>query len=242
MIDNSPVDSLKELATLNSRIIYIFNGANLGFGAGHNVAIEKIALHSKYHLILNPDVYFDPSVIEKLYHFIEQYPEIGILSPKVLYPDGSLQYLCRKLPTPLDILLKRIPLPILRFFFSKRMNAYEYRNRDYNEIMNVPSLSGCFMFVRTAVFKKVGGFDEKFFMYMEDFDFSRRFLRCYKTVYYPFVSIYHHYTRESATNKKLLFIAIKSTIYYFNKWGWLVDKERREMNREAQRPSNISIK
>ena len=234
LIDNSPTDDLKCFSQMDDRIFYLFNGVNIGFGAAHNKAIKEVLGYSKYHLILNPDVYFDgESVLEKMYNYMEEHSEIGILSPKVFYPDGSLQYLCRKLPAPADMLLKRVAPSFIRNLFNKRLNEYEFKTRNYDEIMNVPSLSGCFMFVRNEVFNKIEGFDEKFFMYMEDFDFTRRALKYYKTVYYPYAIIYHHYARESKKNKKLLYISIQSVIYYFNKWGWFVDREREKFNLEA---------
>lgn len=233
LIDNSETDQLRNLFPDSEKLTYVFNNANIGFGAGHNIAIRRILSFTKYHLIINPDIYFDQNVLESMYKYIEQNADIGILCPKVYYPNGELQYLCRKLPTPLDILLKRVPLSLSLPLFRKRLAEYEFKNRDYNQVMNVPCLSGCFMFVRCDVFKKAGFFDENLFMYMEDFDFTRRTSRYYRTVYYPEVFIYHHYARESVGNKKLLMIAIKSAIYYFNKWGWMIDKERKRMNADV---------
>jgi GT2 family glycosyltransferase len=233
LVDNSETDKLRKLFQENKNITYLFNNANVGFGAGHNIAIKKAMPFTKYHLVINPDIYFEENVLEAMYSYIEKHDDIGMLCPKVYYPDGKLQYLCRKLPTPLDILLKRMPSSLIHLFFQKRIDKYEFKNKNYNQIMDVPSLSGCFMFIRCDVFKKVGFFDENLFMYMEDFDFTRRTARYYRTVYYPNVFIYHHYARESAVNKKLLMIAIKSTIYYFNKWGWIIDKERKKMNTDV---------
>lgn len=234
LIDNSPTDRLKFISERDKRISYLHNGKNIGFGAAHNIAIKKVITKTKYHLILNPDVYFHGDVLERMFLYMEEHKDVGILSPKVLYPDGNLQYLCRKLATPADIFLKRLTPAFLRPVFKKRLDEYEFRDQDYSRIMQVPSLSGCFMFVRYNVFEKIGYFDENIFMYMEDFDLTRRVSRFYKTVYYPEAVIYHHYARESASNKKLLYIAIKSTIYYFNKWGWFFDSERKRLNRAAR--------
>lgn len=228
LIDNSPTDKLKYLAS-DSRIEYIFNNNNVGFGAGHNIGILKYINLCKYYLVLNPDIVFNKGVLEKLCSYIETRKDIGILSPKVLYMDGSLQYLCRKLPTPVDFFAKRL-IPSL---FKKRIESYEFRDKDYNQTMNVPFISGCFMFIRSEALKKVGLFDEKIFMYTEDIDLSRRINKYYKNIYYPEVFIYHGYARESATNFKLLLIAIKSSLYYFSKWGWFFDKERKTLNMSA---------
>ena len=228
LIDNSATNVLKDMADIDSRIFYIFNNANVGYGAGHNVAIKKsIKEDISYHLILNPDLYFENDVVEKIYDYMQSHNEVGNLMPKILYPDGENQYLAKLLPTPLDWILRRF----LPSKFTKGMtNKFELRYTGYDEIMNVPFLSGCFMFLRTQALKEVGLFDESIFMYMEDIDINRRIHSKYKTLYYPYVSVYHEYERGSHKNFKLLLISIKSSIKYFNKWGWIFDKERKIMN------------
>jgi GT2 family glycosyltransferase len=234
LIDNSPTDMLSCLATLDSKIEYIFNNANLGFGKAHNIALKRsIEENIPYHLVLNPDVYFEGGVLEELYNFMESDPDVGLVMPKVLYPDGTLQYLCKLLPTPLDLFGRRfLNFGPFKKIVEKRNEIYELRFTGYDKIMEVPYLSGCFMFIRTEVLKKVGLFDERFFMYLEDTDLSRRIHRVAKTVYYPYVYIYHEYGKGSYKSLKLLYYHIKSAIKYFNKYGWLFDKEREEINRK----------
>ena len=99
--------------------------------------------------------------------------------------------------------------------------------------MDVPFLSGCFMFLRTEALKKVGLFDEQFFLYTEDADLSRRIHKHYRTVYYPQVTIYHYHQRGSYRNFWLMWCNIKSAIRYFNKWGWAYDRERELFNRRT---------
>jgi GT2 family glycosyltransferase len=230
LIDNSPNDDLKKLADINQRIEYIYNNANLGYGAAHNIAIKKsIEKRISYHLVLNPDIYFKSGVLEKLYSYMEENKDVGNIIPQVLYPDGELQYLAKLLPTPVDLILRRfIPLEQWK---EKRNEKYELRFSGYKNIANIPSLSGCFMFLRTSVLKEVGFFDENIFMYLEDIDLNRRIHQKYKTIFYPKVSIIHEYAKESYINKTLLKYHIQSAIYYFNKWGWFFDKERDEINK-----------
>jgi len=231
LIDNSSNDNLKELEKLDNRIVYIFNNANLGYGKAHNIAIKKsIGDGVPYHLVLNPDVYFDKGVIEELYEYMEENPDVGSVMPKVLYPDGELQYLCKLLPTPLDLILRRF-IPSKKWK-EKRNEIYELRFTGYDKIMNIPYLSGCFMFLRVDILKKVGLFDERFFMYLEDTDLSRRIYRVTKNIFYPYVHIYHEYGKGSYKNKKLLMYHIQSAIKYFNKWGWFNDSERKKINQE----------
>jgi len=98
--------------------------------------------------------------------------------------------------------------------------------------MDVPYLSGCFMFLRVAALKEVGTFDERFFMYPEDIDLTRRIHRKYRTVFYPEVSIVHHHAQSSYKNGKMMWIHGLNLIEYFNKWGWIFDKERKKINTE----------
>ena len=158
-------------------------------------------------------------------------PQVGSLMPKVLYPDGELQYLCKLLPSPMDVLTRRL-LP--KKWFAARNARYEMRSSGYNRVMNVPYLSGCFMLLRVEAAAAVGLFDERYFMYPEDMDLTRRLHRHYKTVYYPAVSIIHEHGRASYKSLKMLGIHAINMCRYFNKWGWFCDAERVRFNRNAE--------
>lgn len=231
LIDNSPSTKLKTYFS-DQRIEYYHNPTNPGFGTSHNIAIKKaIAIKSEYHIILNPDIFFENNVINELVLFARENEKIGLLMPKVLYPNGDLQYLCRLLPSPFELFFRRF---FSNLNFVKKMNNTSILEfTGYNKIMNVPYLSGCFMFCKTDVFEKVGGFDERFFMYMEDVDLSRRIHNHYLTVFYPKVQIYHNFEKGSFKNKKLLKYHITSAIKYFNKWGWFFDSEKRRINEKC---------
>lgn len=239
VIDNSPTDALKNevLAFDSQKIVYTFGQGNIGYGAGNNIGIEKaIAAGSKYHIVLNADIIFEPGVIRALADYMDKHSDIGQLLPKVTYPDGSLQMLCKLLPTPLDIFGRRL-LPAK--MVEKRNAEYEMRFTDYEHARNCPLLSGCFMFLRTDLLREVGMFDDRFFMYFEDFDLMRRIHAVAKTVYYPEVTIVHNHAAEHRTNKTLLKISIQSAMKYFNKWGWLFDSERRRVNKAAHGEENV---
>ncbi len=230
IIDNSPHNKIESTFS-DPRIEYIYNNKNFGFGIGHNVAIEKILNQSKYHLIMNPDTYYDSQALVSMFNFMEENKDLGLLMPRVLYPDGRNQFLCKLLPTPyIQIVRRFMPIPS----FVERVNyTYELRNFDYNSTLDIPFLSGCFMFIRTEVFKKIGMFDENFFMYMEDVDFCRRIKKEYRTVFFPGATVYHEYHKGAYKSLKLLKKFIISSIYYYNKWGWLFDKERKRINSET---------
>lgn len=229
IVDNSSDDRLRELEGTSDRIRYI-HSINRGYGAGHNIAIqEAIELGSTYHVVVNPDIYFEKGVLKKLETYMDASSSVGLVMPRVLYPDGELQYLCKLLPSPSDLLFRRF-LPWKKYVEKKNRN-YELRFTDYNQEMEVPSLSGCFMFIRVSVLKQVRGFDERYFMYAEDLDLCRRIGEVSRTMYYPFVSVFHKYEKGSYKNRKLLKYHICSVVKYFNKWGWFFDFERKKINK-----------
>jgi GT2 family glycosyltransferase len=221
IVDNSPEPIFQYLSE-NPRIQYRHNPANPGFGTSHNLAIDmSISAQAKYHLVLNPDVYFDSSTIDKIFLFMEDHPEVAQLMPKVLYPDGSIQHLCKRNPTFFDLFVRGFIPQSMHGLFGKRMRTYQYEDHDHNQVLyDIPYLSGCFMFLRVEVLKKVGYFDDRIFMYLEDADLTRRILQKSRTVYFPGAVIYHHFARF--THKKLRFklMTVKSAFTYFNKWGW----------------------
>lgn len=227
IIDNSPTDDLRNISN-DSRVEYIFMNSNKGFGAGHNVILRNPSKMGKYHLVLNPDVSFERGTLGKLYDYMERNLNVGNVMPKIVYPNGELQYLCKLLPTPKDWIIRMFfPIKIIK---DKIDYNLEMRFADYNKEMNIPYLSGCFMFLRKAVIEEVGVFDEGIFMYGEDTDLNRRIYKKYKTMYYPEVCIVHNFEKGSHKNLRLLWIHIKAAIYYLNKWGWLFDKERSIIN------------
>ena len=232
IIDNSPTDALKNIEELQAdKVTYIHNNRNLGYGTAHNIALKQaINLKSDYHLVLNPDIFFEKDVIDALKKYMDDNEDVGSVMPKVVYPNGEIQYLCKLQPGPVDLFGRRFLPPKL---MESRNYKYELRQYEYNRLLNVPCLSGCFMFLRTKVLEDIGLFDESFFLYFEDVDMYRRIHKKYKTIFFPDVTIVHSHERKSYKSKKLLFIHIKSAIRFFNKYGWFFDKERKEINKKV---------
>jgi GT2 family glycosyltransferase len=223
---------LKLKAEHGFQLIYIPHENN-GYGGGHNVALKEAQkLGSKYHLVVNPDVWFGPEVIPSLIEYMDAHEEVGQMMPKVMYPNGNIQRLAKMLPTPLDI-IGRFCLP--NFIIKRRNAKYELCQSGFTKTMNVPYLSGCFMFFRMSAFDEVGLFDEHFFMYAEDIDMTRRMHQKYSTLYYPKVTIYHTFTRGSRKSLRLWRIHVVNIFLYFNKWGWWRDAERKEINENVKR-------
>lgn len=230
IIDNSPSSNLRGVAETFKKAEYL-HIENNGFGAGHNIAIRKaIERNSNFHLVLNADIWWQGDIIEKIKQFMDSNPDVGVLSPKTFYPDGSLQYTCRMLPTPLDMWLRAF-LP--EKFSRKRMDKYLLKNHNHDRQLNCPYLLGSFMFFRIEALKNIGLFDERFFMYPEDIDITRRIHEKYQTLFWPDVSIVHEHQRASRKNLKMFWIHFSNMVRYFNKWGWWKDNKRKLYNKKV---------
>ncbi|KVV13973.1 glycosyltransferase [Flavobacterium sp. TAB 87] len=231
IIDNSPTNILKSNIS-DPKIHYIHNPSNPGFGAAHNIAITKaMASGSKYHFVINPDVYFDTDVISPMVDFMSQHKDIGMMMPKILNEDGSVQNLPKLLPSPYSIFMRKFKKP--QNIYNAFINKYELRKVPEDAIYNAPILSGCFTLLNIEAIKEVGMYDDTFFMYFEDWDLSRRMHLKYKTIYFPKVSIYHGYESGANKSSKLFKIFVNSAINYFNKWGWFFDEDRVNINKKA---------
>jgi GT2 family glycosyltransferase len=227
IIDNSPNDLLSSLCNSFSKIKYFHFPANLGFGKGHNVALNR-AMEKSYdfHIIINPDIKFFVGTIEIMIDYMKNDGTIGMMMPQVLNNDGSLQFLPKLIPAPWDVILRILKWP--KKYYNKFINKYELRKN--KEIINVPILSGCFTVLNIDAIKKVGLYDDRFFMYFEDWDLSRRMNQNFKTIYFPRASVFHGYEGGAKKKLKLFKIFFFSYIRYFNKWGWFIDENRKKVN------------
>ena len=234
-VDNSEEEKIREyindiVGINNYDVDYIFSGDNLGYGKGNNLAINKYVGQAKYFLISNLDIKFS---IESIKQFIERADiigEFGVLMPKISYRNSENQYACRLLPTPMNLFGRRF-LKFMKRYVEKIDYFYEYKFSTYKSDMIVPYLSGCFMLTKYDNLIKENGFDKRYFMYMEDVDLSRRMFK-YKNYYIANIEVFHDFKKESHKSKKMTIAHMKSAIQYFNKWGWLFDKERKKINKE----------
>lgn len=239
VVDNSQTDRLRRTAA-DHGAVYLFPGKNIGFGAGHNLAFRAVPPQTPYHLVLNPDIALGDGVLEGLSRFMDLNPGVGWVMPRVTYPDGSEQRLCKRVASPIDLAARRLRLERWGRCQS-RLQRYECRDLDLSVERRIPSLSGCFMFLRAAAFREVGGFDERYFLYMEDFDLARRMTESWHTVYYPHLSVRHVHAKGSYRNWKLLSMHMCSAVKYFNKWGWIFDSGRRRINRRLMSESGAYV-
>lgn len=231
LVDNSPRDRLRFMAGMYPGITYFHLPNNPGYGSGHNVAIEKCSTQGyKFHLVINPDVYFDGDILTPMIGYMLDNKEVGQIMPKVLNPDGSIQRLCKLVPTPFDLFMRRFSPRRIR---DNRNKFFELHFSGYDKLMFVPYLSGCFMLLRHSCLKDVGNFDERFFMYPEDIDLTRRIAEKYKTIFFPDASVYHSYGGASRKSFKMLVIHFINLVRYFNKWGWFFDAKRDLLNKKT---------
>ena len=218
LIDNSRSDELKDKFT-HSDIEYIFTGKNVGFAAGHNLVLEKIKKKSKYHLVVNPDVSFEPEVIPNLISEMEKDKDISLIAPKVLFPNGEHQFSCRRYPSLLELMVRRTGL--LKSMFSSIIKKGEYDDKNLTKAFCPEFIHGCFHLFKTEDFVRIKGFDERYFLYMEDADICRKIDSIgKKKIYYPKEHIIHILKKDSSKRVKFLMIHWTSIIRYFFKWGF----------------------
>lgn len=212
LIDNSPSDTLKTLAN-HPEIEYIFNNKNIGFGKAHNLVLNKIKNTSTYHLILNPDVFFTADVIPNLIKEVVKINNLAMIAPKVVYNNGKQQFICRKFPTFIDLVIRRLHI------FKQRIKEQEYQNINLSKPFFPDAVHGCFMLFKTKDFITLNGFDERYFLYMEDIDICKKIHYSDKKIlYFPNEKITHIHRKGSAKKIKLLIYHLSSAIKYFIKW------------------------
>lgn len=227
IVDNSSQDYLRDFCKGYAKVEYL-PSENVGYGAGHNKALRlAMQRQSEYHLVLNSDVRFTPDILAIITDYMNINKDVAQVQPRIVNPDGSLQYTCRLLPTPIDLIFRRfLPGRLAKV----RDNRYLMMYSPHDKAINVAYHQGSFMLFRTKCFNVVGLFDERFFMYPEDIDITRRMHRNYRTMYFPYATVVHDHRAASYHSWRMLRIHTVNMIKYFNKWGWFFDAERREWN------------
>ena len=206
--DNSPTDRLGPMCR-RAGAAYLHDPRNIGFGAANNQIIRATADKYDYHLILNPDIYFDPSVIARMIRQLDRRPEVVQLMPRIIHPDGQDQQLLRPMPRPLRLLARRLGLTA-RTVLPKSLCASD----------QPLFFSGCFMVIRSAALQQTTLFDERFFLYFEDVDLCWQLRAHGEQLYWPMVSVTHDWSGGSVRRWQLLPHHIRSFFKYFSKHGW----------------------
>jgi GT2 family glycosyltransferase len=192
---------------------------NRGYGHGHNTVMGQ--LESDYHLVLNPDVELEADTLQVGLSFLQANEEVVLLSPKVYGTGGEQEFLCKRYPSVLVLLLRGFAPKFVSRLFQKRLAAYEMRDVCSSEQrVDVAIASGCFMLARTSVLREVGGFNEHFFLYFEDFDLSLRLKSQGRLVFDPAMRIVHHGGYAASKGWQHLRYFLGSGVQFFNRHGW----------------------
>ncbi|MEY8516591.1 glycosyltransferase family 2 protein [Lachnospiraceae bacterium 29-84] len=214
IIDNSDKENrLPELAQEYPEVEYRSPGKNLGFGRGHNYVLDQ--LESRYHAVVNPDILLTEDSFPVLMDFLEQ-TGAGMAVPRILDGEGRLSAVYRRELTVADMGIRMF----LPSHFKKRQAYHTMQDMDYGKPFQVPFAQGSFLVVQTGLFQQIGGFDERYFMYMEDADLCRRVNMASSLLYCPDTEVIHKWERGSHKDKKLRRMHVESMIRYFSKWGW----------------------
>ncbi|WP_312383424.1 glycosyltransferase [Atlantibacter subterraneus] len=200
---------------------YFRNEKNVGFGKAHNAALN---VDSNYHLVLNPDLILSEETITQAIDFMTNNQNCGLITPHVIWSDGNVQRLCKKYPSVFILLLRGFAPDCIKKIFKKKLEDYEMVKEIgcHSVYLNPPMVSGCFMFFRTSIWKKCQGFDERYFLYFEDFDLSIRVKKFCDIAYVPNIKIIHHGGFAARKGIKHIWLFFNSMTLFFkiHHWRW----------------------
>lgn len=221
VVDNASKDGTSAFIRERFPDVVVIEQGNLGYAGGVNRGIE--ACDSRYHFVLNPDTeMIEPNTIARLISWMDSHPKVGMVGPKLLNADGSVQDSCGRFPKIVDPLLKR--LFVNKYLWAKRRIAYTHmRDFDHNATQPVDWILGSAMLVRREALEQVGPMDRRFFMYFEDMDWCRRFwMRRWPVYYLHDVMLRHLYKRESAkvSGAKAVFVNKLTRIHLKSWWKY----------------------
>ena len=223
IIDNSKKKIFKKELHRFKKLVIVYNHKkeNLGYGRGHNFNFNIISKSQiKYFFIaMNPDIKFKSRDILPLFKYLKNL-NFSCAAPLIYLENGEIQYSAKKNPTFTSLLISRFQFISKIKFFHSYLVKKQNRFSDYkNEIIKSEFLSGCFLIFNPDIYKKIGGFDEKFFLHFEDADITRRCSEYFACFHYPHAFITHKRGRGSHQSVIQQFILMKSYCRYIIKWG-----------------------
>ncbi|MFO0325653.1 MAG: glycosyltransferase [Burkholderiales bacterium] len=192
---------------------------NLGFGAGNNLALRDSS--SDYVLVINPDVEMQPDALSNGIRHLAAAPDCGMVSPVAMFPDGQPQYLVKRHPGLLTLALRGFAPRVIQALFAERLARYERREVGFDQtILGCEIVSGCWMLMRGSLWRQLGGFDERFFLYFEDFDLCLRASRLARLDRVSDCRIVHAGGHAGRKGWAHIMLFSRSALMYFNKHGW----------------------
>lgn len=228
IIDNSPPhqrlpDSQREVLLSLCPVAdarWILLDTNRGYGQAQNQALPWLG--SDWHLLMNPDVMLDPDALATGVAYLQDHAETGLVAPAMRDGQGTPLYLCKRHPS-LGILLLRAFAPgWLKQPFRHRLAHYEARDLQIGTepVSAMPIASGCCMLLRSALFRELGGFDERYFLYFEDFDLSLRLRQRANITWLPGMTAIHHGGHAARKGWRHIAWFIRSGWRFFRRFGW----------------------
>jgi GT2 family glycosyltransferase len=190
--------------------------SNLGYSGGNNLLLDQLA--SDYHLVINPDVTLGVDSLCKAVDYLQQHQDVALLTPKVVN-GRPVQHVVKVYPDCLTLLLRYLDSPRLNRLFAVRLARYQCSHLA-DEPCSVDLAGGCFLCIRTSLFKELRGFDDYFFMYFEDYDLSIRLAEKGKIVYLPTVEITHTGGYVGKKDSKHHFFFVVSALKFFSRYGF----------------------
>ena len=200
VFDNGSTDNTVELLRGVNGVTLIENGKNLGFGAAHNLSLDYQL--GDYHFVINPDITVDDDVLSKMADYFEEHKDVVMAMPKILNTDKTEQKLPKEVPNFKRLFLGRLSDSV--------RNEYTWAQREISEPTEINFCSGCCFCIRASAFKELGGFDNRYFMYLEDADLTLRAKKLGKVMILPQFSVTHKWERTSIKKLKYLVIHIIS--------------------------------
>ncbi|MDP1536717.1 MAG: glycosyltransferase family 2 protein [Burkholderiales bacterium] len=222
LVDNGPGSEwtipLGEIAHCCGARVISGHG-NVGYGRGHNLSL--LASTAEFHLVLNPDLIVDERAIDEALRFMAVHPQVVMLAPKVRGEDGGLQFLCKRYPSILDLVLRGFAPTWLKRRFEARLAYYEMRDLPLDQpTFGVPILSGSFMFCRREPIAAICGFADDFFVYFEDFDLSLRASRVGALAFVPQVKVVHFGGNAARKGWRHILLFARGAVVFFGRNGW----------------------
>ncbi len=237
VVDNGSHDeSIEALRAMHraNRIHLVEASKNLGYGKANNLGVQYAK--GEFVIISNPDVFVQPDTMQKMLDHIVAHTDIGLLGPRLRYYNGEIQPSCRRHMTFGDLIIKRTPLKYIPAF-KARLSHYLMHDFDHNQIQDVDLITGAYFFMRKSLYEQVGGFDPRYFLFMEDYDLCRKIHNAgYRVVYFPLAEAQHYHKRLSDGGlfhlvfKRVFWLHLASAFKYFWKWQ---KRERVSMNKRS---------
>jgi GT2 family glycosyltransferase len=217
--EHRPGEPVEQLA--DGAACFLSNRDNPGYGRAVNRLVGQLGELPHYIGVLNTDLTWEKGTFEQLLNWLHVRPDVSLAVPQILDEDGTLQRLCKQNPTVLGLFSRRfLPEWIKPAWLKRYDHWYVMGNCDYLQPFEVPYLSGCCMMISSAAFCTVGGFDERYFLYLEDADLTRSLSKVGRCVHLPVAEVVHGWGRGNYRNMALVMVNLASAWHYFWKWGW----------------------